>query len=181
MNSAEEADEIVLKMIFSGPTEGYTFVENQIEEQNTLENVKEKISLDLKEKEILAVQLAEDGKLEESLTLLNLIIFQSKNYFSVYNNRAQVYRLLKDDKLAIKDLNYVIEKCKDLDVLKQTYAQRAILLKGSQPDQSYNDFCKSAKLGNEIAKQAVVEENPYKKLCQTMVQQAMAYELDSKK
>lgn len=39
--------------------------------------------------------------------------------------------------------------------------------------EAYSDFQKGAELGNSVAKEAVVRENPYAKLCNAMVAEAM--------
>eukprot|EP00835_Amoeboradix_gromovi_P000058 NODE_1_length_95616_cov_0.657642.p58 type:complete len:184 gc:universal NODE_1_length_95616_cov_0.657642:76762-77313(+) len=177
-------DEKILDLIFSGPMDGYVFDSNATTVDSCPETSKivtNEISQQLKEKEIIAVHLAEDGKIDESILLFNEIIKSNRSYYSVYNNRAQAFRIKKEDKSALNDLNFVIKNCRDSEVLKQSYIQRAIILKASDPDQSYTDFCKSNALGQKIAEKAVVENNPYRKLCNSMVSKVLQQEISGNK
>ena len=82
------------------------------------------------------------------------------------------------DKLdeALKDLDLVIE---DLGigqpkVLNQAYTQRAII-KRQQGDAegSRLDFEMGAKLGNPVARNIAVKENPYAKMCNSVMMEVM--------
>ncbi|PVZ98692.1 hypothetical protein BB558_005306 [Smittium angustum] len=128
----------------------------------------------IKSNEANAVALAESGDIDQALLLLSDIIKQYPEYGSAYNNRAQVYRLKKDDRRALDDLTKAIE-VGDEKVLGQAYTQRGIL-KRSMGDEigCLDDFTNGAKYGNEIAKIATVKENPYAKMCNAIVLKAMA-------
>ncbi|CAO3624785.1 unnamed protein product [Cunninghamella echinulata] len=64
-------------------------------------------------------------------------------------------------------------------VLRQAYTQRAIL-KRQQGDVigSRADFEMGAKLGNPIAKNIAVNENPYSKLCNQIMMEVMSREVN---
>lgn len=86
-----EKDELVLNAIFNphNPLEVY-------EDQNLLkevEGVDEDIGEELKQLEIQAVNAAQDGNLDASLTMFNKLLQQVPKYSSAYNNRAQLFRL----------------------------------------------------------------------------------------
>ena len=49
---------------------------------------------EIKALETAAVKLAEGGNLTEALNALNKVITLSPNYASVYNNRAQVRKIM---------------------------------------------------------------------------------------
>jgi hypothetical protein len=77
---------------------------------------------------------------------------------------------------AIKDLNYVIEDIGQGQpkILRQAYTQRAII-KRQQGDliSSRKDFELGAKLGNPIARNFAVNENPYAKMCNQVMMEVM--------
>ncbi len=175
------ADEQVLDLVFSGPVDGYTFsnpnLYNTDNSDSACEDKKIDFPSNLTQLELVGVRQAENEDIYDSITTFNQLIKECPTYYSAYNNRAQSFRLLNKNDNALQDLDFVIENCKDKDVLKQSYIQRAILLKPLKPDASYSDFCKAANLGQEIAQRAVIEENPLKKLCSSMVQQVMAADL----
>lgn len=60
-------------------------------------------------------------------------------------------------------------------VLKwKAYTQRGLLYELNQDDENaLKDFEKGAKLGNSVAKQESVKLNPYAKLCNQMLAEAM--------
>lgn len=55
----------------------------------------DELTLEIRKLEIEAVKNAEDGKLEEALTILQNAILLNPKRASSYNNRAQVYQLQK--------------------------------------------------------------------------------------
>jgi tetratricopeptide (TPR) repeat protein len=125
-----------------------------------------------------AVDQAEKGNsLEEALETLNQVILMCPTYASGYNNRAQVYRLLKRDKDAEQDLGQAIEYATTRELLGKAYTQRAILrqslgdLTGAE-----KDFQSGAQCGNEVAKQKI-SSNPFAKLCNAMVTEVMKKEM----
>lgn len=77
---------------------------------------------------------------------------------------------------ALKDLDYVINDIGEGQpkVLRQAYTQRAIV-KRQQGDLvgSRKDFEMGAKLGNPIARNFAVNENPYAKMCNQVMMEVM--------
>ena len=130
------------------------------------------IEAELKLLEKEAIGLAERNLLDQSLDKLNMAISICDRYASAYNNRAQVFRLLKRSADAMHDLNAAIKWSPNKQILGMAYTQRAILYREmGDLNNSENDFLNGAKYGNQIAK-THVSNNPYAKLCSTMVAMA---------
>ncbi|KAK9695008.1 hypothetical protein K7432_013193 [Basidiobolus ranarum] len=129
----------------------------------------------LKASEVEAVKIAENGNLVEAIKKLSEIIDECPQYSSAYNNRAQARRLNEDTAGALEDLEKAIETANgDVSVLKQAYTQRAIVKKSNGDQEGARlDFEKGAHYGNTVARDAAVRENPYAKLCNAMVMEAM--------
>ncbi|KAJ1920351.1 hypothetical protein H4219_001326 [Mycoemilia scoparia] len=126
-----------------------------------------------KKLEASAVVDAEKGDFEAAVSKLSEILELYNDYASAYNNRAQVYRLLGQTKSALNDLEKAIE-FGDATTLGHAYTQRAIIKKSmGDADAAYQDFVSGSKYGNEVAKKAAVHENPYAKLCNATVSEAM--------
>jgi tetratricopeptide (TPR) repeat protein len=127
-----------------------------------------------------AVQAAEKNDLDQALNLFNECITIEPNYASAYNNRAQLYRMQNEVEKAIADLDKVIGDVGtgQPKVLRQAYTQRAIL-KRQQGDLSASreDFEMGAKLGNPVARNIAVKENPYAKMCNQVMMEVMKGEL----
>jgi tetratricopeptide (TPR) repeat protein len=127
-----------------------------------------------------AVQAAEKNDLDQALSLFNECITIEPNYASAYNNRAQLYRMQDEVEKAIADLDKVISDvgAGQPKVLRQAYTQRAIL-KRQQGDlnASREDFEMGAKLGNPVARNIAVKENPYAKMCNQVMMEVMKGEL----
>lgn len=77
---------------------------------------------------------------------------------------------------AIKDLDYVIDDIGQGQpkILRQAYTQRAII-KRQQGDLigSRKDFEMGAKLGNPVARNFAVNENPYAKMCNQVMMEVL--------
>lgn len=102
---------------------------------------------------------------------------------SAYNNRAQVFRILDKDDEALLDIENAIElgtTGSSRNVLKQAYTQRAVIKK-KQGDKygADRDFAMGAQHGNEIAK-GMVRQNPFAKLCNRIVSEAMLASISHK-
>lgn len=97
----------------------------------------------------------------------------------LFFTRAQLYRMQDNLEGAIKDLDYVINDIGEGQpkILRQAYTQRAII-KRQQGDinGSQKDFEMGAKLGNPIARNFAVSENPYAKMCNQVMMQVMNQE-----
>lgn len=87
-----------------------------------------------------------------------------------------MYRTKNELDKALKDLDYVISDIGEGQpkILRQAYTQRAIL-KRQQGDLagSRKDFEVGAKLGNSVARNFAVNENPYAKMCNQVMMEVM--------
>ncbi|KAI8050883.1 hypothetical protein BDF22DRAFT_693820 [Syncephalis plumigaleata] len=86
-----------------------------------------------------------------------------------------VYRLMNDNDRAFEDLDSAIKHAgSDTAVLRQAYTQRGIIHKArGDTDAAFRDFERGGRLGSDIAKEAAVHENPYAKMCNAIVMEAM--------
>jgi hypothetical protein len=92
---------------------------------------------------------------------------------SLYNNRAQIYRLQKRFQNALNDLDLAIKYAPTSDLLGTAYTQRAVLKKElGDVVGSNQDFELGAKYGHPLAK-SQISNNPYAKLCNSIVAEAM--------
>lgn len=125
--------------------------------------------------EIRAIATAEANQYDEALQLLTQCIERCPEYASAYNNRAQVYQLLKQPDAAMKDCNTAIERARgDRHVLRQAYTQRALLHRTKGDDAAaLSDYQKGGEYGNIYAKTEAVRLNPYAALCNQYLQMAM--------
>ncbi|KAI9095159.1 hypothetical protein DFS34DRAFT_651491 [Phlyctochytrium arcticum] len=129
----------------------------------------------LKRLEAEGVLLVEKKETKDGLAKLTEAINLCRTYASAYNNRAQAYRLDGKATEALADLELaILHGAGNPTVLKQAFTQRAIIRK-AQGDEtgSESDFAQGARYGNEIAK-AAVKNNPYAKMCNTIVLEAMS-------
>ena len=85
-------DELVLNAIFN-PHNPLTS-EAEAQEDVGIDPSNDIVSEEIKKTEINAVNLAQNGDLVGSLDKFNELISKFPNYASVYNNRAQLFRLL---------------------------------------------------------------------------------------
>lgn len=96
----------------------------------TAKEIPEDILPQVQELENEGVKLAEEEKLDEALDKLSQGITICDYYASIYNNRAQVYRLKNDLDSALADLNQAMKYgVGQPKVLRQAYTQRAIIRK----------------------------------------------------
>ncbi|KAF9383462.1 Tetratricopeptide repeat protein 36 [Podila verticillata] len=130
-----------------------------------------------------AVLLAEKDDIDGAIAKFTEIIDLCPTYASVYNNRAQAYRIQDNNEAAIKDLDKAIEHGNgQTAILKQAYTQRAIIkkLKGDK-DGAQVDFERGARFGNPVAKAISVQDNPISQLCGAMVMEMLNKELSGNK
>ncbi|KAJ3409008.1 Tetratricopeptide repeat protein 36 [Chytridiales sp. JEL 0842] len=130
----------------------------------------------LKTLELEAVKLVEKSNdLEGAIKKFTECVTLFPTYASAYNNRAQALRMKGDKVGALEDLDRAVKfGVGETATLKQAYAQRGFLRKAmGDAKGAEEDFAMGAKLGNELAKRAV-RENPYAKMCNAMVSEAMA-------
>lgn len=153
-----------------------------------------------------AVQLAEQGEIEEAESLLSRVIQKYPNARpSLWNNRAQVRRLSKNVPGALDDLSQAIRLATPThlnatpsdytDVLSHAYSHRATIymlvargeicgvLEDEMPERleeyASHDFTMAGKHGSELARAMAVRTNPYAKMCGAIVQTALRKETQS--
>lgn len=140
----------------------------------------EPVSETVKSMEAEAVSLA-DTDSKQALSLLSNIITANPKYGSAYNNRAQLYRLLNNTKLALNDLESAIQ-FGDVHVIGKAYSQKAIILNElGKEEEAQCAFECGAKYGNLFCKQQAVKNNPYAAMCNAAVQKMFEKEIKSGK
>ncbi|XP_030023827.2 tetratricopeptide repeat protein 36 [Manduca sexta] len=128
-------------------------------------------------------KLAEAGKLQEALEVLNKGVEAAPDAAAAYNDRAQLLRLMQKDDDAMRDLDRALELTKGQNNRARALAlcQRGVLLrKLGKDDGARVAFAEAAKLGSSFAKKQVVEMNPYAALCNQMLSQVMRGETEIK-
>mmetsp|Transcript_44856 Transcript_44856/g.116310 ORF Transcript_44856/g.116310 Transcript_44856/m.116310 type:complete len:218 (-) Transcript_44856:455-1108(-) len=150
-----------------------------------------------------AVRMAEGGKVEEALAVMNEICTLYPDHAAGFNNRAQVFRMKEDEDKALSDLNTSVtiaearypsgvpaygsiedklERYKvkrDTEVLSQALCQRALVYrKKGEEERSKEDFERAAQLGSGVAtKMRAMHNNFYATICHRAVEEAMASEI----
>ncbi|XP_068633605.1 tetratricopeptide repeat protein 36 [Battus philenor] len=128
-------------------------------------------------------RLAEAGKMDEALVMLNKAVESTPGRPEVYNDRAQLLRLILKDNEAMADLDRALELTQGKGSRARALAlcQRGVLLrKRGSDDEARAAFAEAAKLGSSFAKKQVVEMNPYAALCNQMLSQVMRGEKEIK-
>lgn len=122
------------------------------------------------------VAAAEAGQNDEALKALSDAIAEAPDWAAPYNNRAQLYRLLRQEDDAIADLDKAVEITGGLGpVGTQAILQRGLLhrLRG-EDDEARQVFRRAADQGSDFAKQQLVSLNPMAALCNKMLVRMMA-------
>ena len=151
-----------------------------------------------------AIQLAEEGAIDEAEKLLTRTIHKYPNGRpSLWSNRAQVRRLSKNVPGALDDLSQAIRIATppknaapsndDAKILSFAYMHRATIymliargeISGVLNDESHDrlegyashDFKMAGKYGSGLARSMAVRTNPYAKMCGAIVQTALKKEM----
>ncbi|XP_018329707.1 tetratricopeptide repeat protein 36 homolog [Agrilus planipennis] len=130
----------------------------------------------IKVMECKAIHLAESGKTDEAIKILEEAIHLAPQKASLYNNRAQVYQLKRKPNDALDDLTKAIELSGDklLRTKREALCQRGLLYRKMENEElARNDFNEASKLGSQFAKNQLIEMNPYAALCNQMLKQAV--------
>ncbi|KAG2180964.1 hypothetical protein INT43_008546, partial [Umbelopsis isabellina] len=174
------SDDAILELVFNPEAQGLPLeaVTETIDTTGAKE-VPSDILPRLQQLENEGVRLAEEQKLDEALDKLSQAITICDYYASIYNNRAQVYRLKGDIDSALEDLNEAMKHgVGQPKILRQAYTQRAIIRKQKGDlDGAQADFERGAKFGNPIAKNISVNENPYAKMCNQIMLEVMGRQI----
>lgn len=122
------------------------------------------------------MQAAENGDIKKSIEMLTKAINMSPGCPSLFNNRAQAYRLLNNLDEALSDLNNAINLCgKRGRTGCQAYAQRGqIYLYWGKKAEAIEDFKIAASLGSGFAKAILTQLNPYAAMCNQMLGEVFA-------
>ncbi|KAF7280750.1 tetratricopeptide repeat protein 36 homolog [Rhynchophorus ferrugineus] len=134
------------------------------------------LNLQTQQIEIEAIRLAECGKLEDALNLINSAIELAPERPSLYNNKAHMLQYLRRFDDAFETLTLCIALCtqKHRKTLSQACAQRGVLHKRAKRlKEARMDFEEAAKLGSTFAKSQLIDLNPYAAICNQMLRQVM--------
>ncbi|KAI9246202.1 hypothetical protein BY458DRAFT_528140 [Sporodiniella umbellata] len=180
-NHTDVSDDAVLEFMFNPEAQGLSLdtISNTIKHQPKYAISAEMVSkLEGLEKECVRIADSEND-LEKALKVVNQCIELEPKYASAYNNRAQIYRLQQQPEKALEDLERVIGDLGEGQpkILRQAYTQRAILKRqAGDLVGSRKDFETGAQLGNAVARNVTVQENPYAKMCNQVMMQVMQRE-----
>ncbi|XP_078615910.1 tetratricopeptide repeat protein 36-like [Branchiostoma floridae x Branchiostoma japonicum] len=168
-------DKRVLNSIFN-PNLPFGDVVEDEEDSREGEGIEDNEAIkEAKRLELLAVQSAENGDIDQALDLFNQAVAVAPDWASGYNNRAQALRLRGDVLGALDDLNKAINLSQGKGKAAcQAFTQRGLInrLEG-RDEEALEDFKKAACLGSEFAKTQVVAMNPYAALCNQMLREVI--------
>ncbi|XP_037905797.1 tetratricopeptide repeat protein 36 homolog isoform X2 [Hermetia illucens] len=119
------------------------------------EEVKESARLELE-----AVELAEKGDTENALRLFQQAIDVCPRRATLYNNRAQTYRLMGNDHAALEDLEKALQLSGGIGRTGcQALCQRGVLHRKLEDlDAARHDFEAAAKLGSKFARDQICNQ-----------------------
>ncbi|XP_053688441.1 tetratricopeptide repeat protein 36 homolog [Sabethes cyaneus] len=156
------------ELLYNGKEEFPEDLQDRVEPNNP--NI-----IESKKLELIAIQLAEDGKLPEAILQFTKAIQVAPERPAPWNNRAQAYRYLGNEKTALEDIEQALQLsnrsgrtgCRAL-------CQRGVLRrKNNDLDGARADFEEAAKLGSKFARTQLIELNPYAALCNQMLREVM--------
>lgn len=151
-----------------------------------VENNNEEVSKDGSPDNVDIISLFESGQRQEALDKICTLINENPQYASLYNDRAQMFILLKKYGEALADLDKAVSLMETVSVpatLKgSVYCQRGIvksMIYSSEnttdvPPEALEDFQLAANSGNSFAKKELARMNPYAKLCNAMVKEMLS-------
>ena len=156
-------DALVLESIFNPENPLSTLVENSESQSNEndaplSDNVDPSLVEEMRGLEAEAVRMAEGGNLPGALSILEKAINRFPTDASLFNNRAQVYRLLGDNRAALADLDQAIKLSGSKGkAARQAFTQRGLLHKLSgENEEALSDFKIAAQLGSAFAQAQVL-------------------------
>jgi len=136
-------------------------------------------SVDLREnvraEEILAVKAAENGRLDDAINSLTNLLGRTPHNPALLNNRAQCFRLKGDVDSAHVDIGESVKYCAgDRLVTRQLYTQLGMIeeLRGRE-EEARRDYEIASANGSQFARKQCVKLNPYARLCNQMLEEAM--------
>ena len=197
-NTSITNDALVLESIFNPENPLSTLTGNsqaQLDENDAPppENVDSSLIEEIRGLEAGAVRMAESGDLPGSLSILDKAVSRLPTDASLFNNRAQVHRLLGNNTAALADLDQAVRLSGSKGkAARQAFTQRGLLYKlAGKNEEALDDFKLAAQLGSAFAQAQVllscvaiahmvlfviqaVKMNPYAALCNQMLSEAVA-------
>lgn len=180
-----DRDSAVLQYLFNplmqSPIQVETAMEsdkanNKITKEDDISSLDEETVKLVKSLEVQGVKAARNYEYQTAIQHFTDAIEMVPEYSSPYNNRAQVYRLIKEFGKAKDDLDKAIQYSNpdptkepfNTRVARLAYAQRGFLFKGflNNEELGHKDLTRAAELGHSLAS---LETNPYRTLCGDMV------------
>lgn len=161
-NSSVTSDVLVLESIFNPEHPLSTLLENsqaQLDENDAPpENVDRGLIEEIRGLEAEAVRKAESGDLPGALSVLDKAVGRMPTDASLFNNRAQVHRLLGNNTAALVDLDQAIRLSGGKGkAARQAFTQRGLLHKlAGENDEALDDFKVAAQLGSAFAQAQVL-------------------------
>ena len=161
-NTSITSDALVLESIFNPENPLSTLTENsqtQLDENDAPpENVEPGLIEEIRGLEAEAVRKAESGDLPGALTVLDEAVGRLPTDASLFNNRAQVHRLLGNNTSALVDLDQAIRLSGSKGkAARQAFTQRGLLHKlAGENDEALDDFKVAAQLGSAFAQAQVL-------------------------
>ena len=161
-NTLISSDALVLESIFNpeNPLSTLTEDSNPPPDENNApppENVDPGLIEEIRGLEAEAVRMGEGGNLPGALNILDKAVIRLPTDASLFNNRAQVHRLLGDNTAALADLDQAIRLSGGRGkAARQAFTQRGLLHKLSgKNEEALDDFKVAAKLGSAFAQAQV--------------------------
>jgi len=124
-----------------------------------------------RQKNAEGVEATEAGRQQEALAAFQQALQLEPSWGALYNNRAQLYRIMRRDEDAIADLDIALRlSCGKGSVGCQAAIQRAALHRlAGEEEQARQLYTAAAELGSSYAKQQLVAMNPMAALCNKML------------
>ena len=161
-NTSITSDALILESIFNpeNPLSTLTANSDILPDENNApapENVDSGLIEEIRGLEAEAVRMAEGGNLPGALSILDKAVTRLPTDASLFNNRAQVHRLLGDNAGALADLDQAIRLSGGKGrAARQAFTQRGLLHKLSgKNEEALDDFKAAAKLGSAFAQAQV--------------------------
>ena len=161
-NTSITSDALVLESIFNPENPQSTLAGDsraQLDENDASppENVDPGLIEEIRGLETEAVRIAERGDLPGAISVLEKAVSRLPTDASLFNNRAQVHRLLGNNTAALTDLDQAIRLSGGKGkAARQAFTQRGLLHKlAGENEEALDDFKVAAQLGSAFAQAQV--------------------------
>ena len=153
-------------------------VPNYLSEEEE-EDISLEFNPEVKRLELEAIKLSESCSYNCALDLIEEALKLDQNDPSIYNNKAQILRLIGDDNSALKCLNLAIKLSSatpkpksSKKVLHLASAQRGWLhFRFDRIEEAFDDFERAGELGCLESRRMAVRCNHYAAMCNQMMQE----------